>query len=142
MSINVDCPGCKKRYEIDEALTGKKSRCKKCGEVFRIPAPGTADVNRPGRPNSAAGSRQSMREAVVDDRPSMANRASSGAFKIHLECPFCHRHYEVDGALAGRKSRCKDCGTVFPIPGPIQGRLRRRPARAARAPRHRSCSAP
>jgi hypothetical protein len=39
MVIVLNCPGCKKRYEIDGALAGKKSRCKQCGEVFRIPVP-------------------------------------------------------------------------------------------------------
>jgi hypothetical protein len=39
MIIVLNCPGCKKAYELDGALAGKKSRCKGCGEVFRIPVP-------------------------------------------------------------------------------------------------------
>jgi hypothetical protein len=46
MIIVLNCPGCQKRYEIDGALAGKKSRCRQCGEVFRIPAP-TAQVIEP-----------------------------------------------------------------------------------------------
>jgi hypothetical protein len=38
MPIAVDCPGCRKRYEVEISLAGKKSRCKQCGAVFRIPA--------------------------------------------------------------------------------------------------------
>jgi len=36
--------------------------------------------------------------------------------KIQFSCPFCKKPYSVDAALAGRKGRCKDCGTVMPIP--------------------------
>jgi hypothetical protein len=39
MIIIVNCPGCKKRYDIDGTLAGKKSRCRQCGEIFRIPVP-------------------------------------------------------------------------------------------------------
>ena len=37
MKIALDCPGCGKRYEVDASLAGKKSRCKDCGNTFRIP---------------------------------------------------------------------------------------------------------
>jgi hypothetical protein len=46
MIIVLNCPGCKKPYELDGALAGKKSRCRQCGEVFRIPVP-TARVIEP-----------------------------------------------------------------------------------------------
>ena len=49
MIIVVNCPGCKKRYELDGVLAGKKSRCRDCGEVFRIPVP-TARVIEPVGP--------------------------------------------------------------------------------------------
>lgn len=39
MNIVVICPGCKKRYELDGVLAGKKSRCRQCGAVFQIPLP-------------------------------------------------------------------------------------------------------
>lgn len=33
----VDCPGCSKRYRIRPSLSGKKVRCKDCGETILIP---------------------------------------------------------------------------------------------------------
>lgn len=36
--------------------------------------------------------------------------------KIQFSCPFCQKSYSVDASLAGRKGRCKDCGSVMPIP--------------------------
>ena len=45
--LAFDCPGCGKHYELADDFAGKKSRCKKCGEVFRIPVV-TARVYEPG----------------------------------------------------------------------------------------------
>lgn len=53
MIIVVNCPGCKQRYELDGALAGKKSRCRQCGEVFRIPVP-TARLVEPAAAAPAA----------------------------------------------------------------------------------------
>ncbi len=44
MIIVVNCPGCQRRYELDGALAGKKSRCKQCGEIFKIPVPTAREV--------------------------------------------------------------------------------------------------
>ena len=36
--IAFSCEGCGKTFEVDDSLAGRKSRCKKCGAVTRIPA--------------------------------------------------------------------------------------------------------
>ena len=36
MAIQVTCPNCQSTYLLSDALQGKKVRCKKCGEAFRI----------------------------------------------------------------------------------------------------------
>ncbi len=38
-----------------------------------------------------------------------------------FNCPECRKEYEIDGKLAGRKSRCGQCGTTFRIPVPSGG---------------------
>ncbi len=53
MIIVLNCPNCKKSYEIDGALAGKKSRCKQCGEVFRIPVPTARIIEPTSSPASA-----------------------------------------------------------------------------------------
>jgi hypothetical protein len=45
--LAFDCPGCGKHYELADDFAGKKSRCKQCGEVFRIPVL-TARVHEQG----------------------------------------------------------------------------------------------
>jgi hypothetical protein len=37
---------------------------------------------------------------------------------IAFLCPHCSKHYERDDALAGRRVRCKQCGTEFRVPSP------------------------
>lgn len=145
MPIVLDCPGCGKRYDVDSALAGKKSRCKQCGEVFRIPAVGGPEAPAPPSPVPAAersavlagalapprGSASSWESIlpeqtppVADQRPS-ARRASGGApampppaATIVIDCPGCGKRYELSGALAGKKSRCRQCGEVFAIAVP------------------------
>jgi predicted Zn finger-like uncharacterized protein len=43
--MKLECPGCSTRYTIDDAIIppqGAKIRCRKCGGVIPVPAPGTA----------------------------------------------------------------------------------------------------
>ncbi len=148
MLIVLDCPGCGKRYEIDAALAGKRSRCKQCGEVFRIPVPTAISAppptSKPLRPSHAGSGGGEWNAVLVDPQrtakpgrgvgpatPS-ASSAGSGPRTIVLNCPNCQKRYEIDEALAGKKSRCKDCGEVFSIPVP-RGRASE-PSRSKPAP--------
>lgn len=38
MSISVQCPGCGKRYKVDERFAGKKAKCQSCGAAIPVPA--------------------------------------------------------------------------------------------------------
>lgn len=38
-TIKVRCPGCRAKYLISAEVTGKKLRCKKCDQVFRVASP-------------------------------------------------------------------------------------------------------
>jgi len=38
MAIRVTCSSCDKSYSVDDALRGKKIRCRECKEVFAVPA--------------------------------------------------------------------------------------------------------
>jgi transposase-like protein len=128
MVIVLDCPRCSKRYEVEAALAGKKSRCKQCGEIFRIPVP-RADLSTPPSSAHTSEAAESERHSVLAE-PKKASRPVTelppapprsavpglAVSKIALNCPQCQKRYEVDGALAGKKSRCKSCGSVFSIP--------------------------
>lgn len=132
MLIVLDCPGCAKRYEVDASLAGKKSRCKQCGEVFQIPvprasSPGQASSSKPLPATQKASGGGEWQTSLVTPQPAAnpgreraAASASSlpGGKTIVLNCPSCQKRYEIDEVLAGKKSRCKDCGEVFSIPNP------------------------
>ncbi len=133
MPIVLDCPRCGKHYEVDDSLAGKKSRCKQCGEVFRIggqkvKASEREAVRAPSSapPKPAAAQWSSIlaepNGSPKPERPSAAAREAIVAVvapKIVLNCPKCLKRYEVDSGLAGKKSRCRDCGEVFTIPVPL-----------------------
>jgi hypothetical protein len=40
MTINVVCPGCKKRFSVDDKFAGKQGPCPKCKTVIQVPAKG------------------------------------------------------------------------------------------------------
>ena len=135
MKIALDCPGCGKRYEVDASLAGKRSRCKDCGDTFRIPdAPGASSIgeSKSGRdsstgPKQAAAGAGSSRESApavyteVVSVPASPLIVASGAARgtVVFNCPRCFKRYEVDASLSGKKSRCKDCKEVFTIPTPM-----------------------
>ena len=64
--LAFDCPGCGKHYELADDLAGKKSRCKTCGEVFRIPV-GTARVYEPGSGGPPAEPQPQWEREPVED---------------------------------------------------------------------------
>ena len=39
MTIAFPCEKCGKKFEVDQALAGKKCKCKQCGHIFLIPVP-------------------------------------------------------------------------------------------------------
>lgn len=49
MAIAFSCEQCRKRYEVDAALAGRRVKCKGCGASMTVPGPGTAR----GAPNAA-----------------------------------------------------------------------------------------
>ena len=89
MLIVLDCPGCGKRYEIDAALAGKKSRCKQCGEVFRIPVPTAVSAppptSKPPRPAQTASGAGEWQTALVEPQRTAKPGHWRGAGKTERE---------------------------------------------------------
>lgn len=51
---------------------------------------------------------------------------------ITIGCPTCGHRYDVQGRLAGKKVRCKECATTFRVPVPVT-----MPAAEPRQPKRR-----
>lgn len=79
MPIKVACPSCGHQYQVADALAGKKVKCKECGGIIAIPAPGSEedfdfgaiDVEpeqpAPGRSSAGARVEQPRYEQPVDE---------------------------------------------------------------------------
>jgi hypothetical protein len=71
--IAFACPRCGRGYQVEPQLGGKKARCKRCGEIFRVPAwpPATALVPEPLLPASAEddGSAYDLADPLFDPLP-------------------------------------------------------------------------
>jgi hypothetical protein len=52
MSIRFQCPGCGKRYQLDDAAAGKQAQCR-CGQTMHVPGP--ASEGPPAGETSGAG---------------------------------------------------------------------------------------
>lgn len=46
-TIKVRCPGCRAKYRIAAGAAGKKLRCSKCSQVFRISSPASPAAAKP-----------------------------------------------------------------------------------------------
>ncbi len=51
MSIVAQCQACKAKYNVPDTMAGKKVRCKKCGQIFGVPAPETEIDLLPDEPD-------------------------------------------------------------------------------------------
>jgi predicted RNA-binding Zn-ribbon protein involved in translation (DUF1610 family) len=84
--IAFSCPSCRRGYQVDAGLAGKKFRCKGCNEIARIPA---------------------------SARPSLPPPDET---ELRFPCPRCGYGFNLSARLAGKRARCKQCGDVFRVP--------------------------
>lgn len=66
MTVSFACGRCGRKYEVDRGLAGKRAKCKECGALMTIPAPGPASPPPP-RPSPPPGAGPAGR--VAPPRP-------------------------------------------------------------------------
>jgi predicted Zn finger-like uncharacterized protein len=71
MTIRVSCPGCKTAYAVPDEHRGKKLRCKKCQQVFRIES---AAVPKPQPVAAAAAPESDFESMTADESPTRGSR--------------------------------------------------------------------
>jgi predicted Zn finger-like uncharacterized protein len=49
MALNFSCDHCRKQYEVDESLAGRRVKCKACGTVLQVPGGSSAELRTPSR---------------------------------------------------------------------------------------------
>ena len=138
MKIALDCPGCGKRYEVDASLAGKKSRCKECGNTFRIPDEPAASsaAESMSRPASSTGSRDA--EAVVVPSVERTRDAIGGWVRCRIAADHCirrsarHDRLQLPALLQAIRGRCGTIGQEVAMQG-LQGSVHD-PGRQCTAP--------
>ena len=66
MTITFACPDCARRYSVNPALAGKRTKCKQCGHGMTIPAAATGPAAAPG---------PAFDPYAFDDEPAAPGRA-------------------------------------------------------------------
>ncbi len=67
MSFSIACPNCEAKFQVPDELSGKRLKCKKCGEAF---------VARPADDAPAPTTKHKTRPSSDDDEPRRSTRAT------------------------------------------------------------------
>ncbi len=88
-------------------MAGRKGRCAKCGEVFRVPAAATSEVRQAFQPDTAGAS-----------QPGKANVP----LHVSVLCRVCQTLMYGRFDQVGQPLKCPDCGaqTILPPPQPVK----------------------
>jgi hypothetical protein len=69
MSASTSCPHCAAPVKVADRLAGKRIRCPKCQEAFRVPARESDEPDDEERTTMRPGNRRKTRTATVDEPP-------------------------------------------------------------------------
>jgi len=129
--IRFACPHCRSMIKAPRTVAGRKSKCPSCKEPVRVPetdavalSSGKAsdddlidiDMNTRG----AGGRELEYRNDVAESVPAITDEPLEPAAHIRFACDSCGRTIKSPRNLAGRKSRCPQCGERVVIPQPSE----------------------
>jgi transposase-like protein len=91
MLIEVKCPGCAARSQVDSSFAGVKRPCPSCGRVFTI------------------------------ERPALkAPEPKKNPHLVDAVCPKCGASERVSAVMAGAPRACKQCRQLFTVQVPVE----------------------
>ena len=134
--FTVACPKCSSKFRLKEAYAkiNKQFKCIKCGMMISLgagasgapaasPQIETVPAPSPAAPAPALAAAPAPAPVVTRPAPApvmSAPAATSGTDAvvdgIVFCCPKCSREMRVPKIHAGKKGRCKQCGTIATIP--------------------------
>jgi DNA-directed RNA polymerase subunit M/transcription elongation factor TFIIS len=102
-SSSVACPACGQKLAVRAEDRGRKGKCSRCGEVFRIEL-GETDEREQASPRT-------------DDR-----WEATAPTTVTFSCELCETRLTASVADVGRSVKCPDCGrrNIIPPPAPRQ----------------------
>lgn len=96
-TLAVTCPKCGARFRLAAEMAGKKGRCAKCGDVFRVPA-AAAPVPSPAKP--------------------LPTKGAPAPKPIAVYCRVCQTLMYGRADQIGHQLKCPDCGALNVVPKP------------------------
>ncbi|MCH8829018.1 MAG: hypothetical protein IID45_05515 [Planctomycetes bacterium] len=121
MSISFQCDSCGRSFIVDEAMAGRKAKCKNCRSTVVVPEleaglePPIVDTDEPPVPQTVEIQQDDQQQLPrQDSRPDEPPAAASG--EISFQCDSCGRTFIVDKSMAGRKAKCKKCRSTVVVP--------------------------
>ncbi len=85
MAIDFDCSGCGRTYRVDEALAGKRTKCKICDAILTVPSP-SLKASRPPLQTFGAAAAPSPRPAfapISTPRPKLSPEPEHSAAHLY-----------------------------------------------------------
>lgn len=97
--LHVACPACHARYKLPEAVAGKRTACKKCGQLMRIPVP------RTGAPATQSPPRQPGQVEHFEPPIELSDLdALAGGEAVEMPRPAAQAHTPVPHGSSGTRS--------------------------------------
>ncbi|MFI5457986.1 MAG: MJ0042-type zinc finger domain-containing protein [Isosphaerales bacterium] len=90
MTITVECPSCRARFQVEDENAGKRARCRRCNLVFAVRAAASADSAAPGL-------------VLLDDEPRETRDA--GFVSVPETQPVAAEDDTAGDVLAGRQAK-------------------------------------
>jgi predicted Zn finger-like uncharacterized protein len=97
-SVKSSCPHCSARIRLPEDAAGKRVRCPKCKEPFRVPA--TKPAASPA-PKPAADALSSLSDNI-----------------LRFPCDDCGAKLKAKAESVGKRVKCRKCGSIMRVPDP------------------------
>ncbi|MGD9637351.1 MAG: zinc-ribbon domain-containing protein [Pirellulales bacterium] len=124
----MTCPKCGAKFRLAAEMAGRKGRCAKCGDVFRVPVAtkpvanlAKTDSNTTGGGLSAADSglksqATSASETPPTRTPKPQPRPAPKPIAVH--CRVCQTLMYGLPVQVGKSLKCPDCGALTVVPPP------------------------
>ncbi len=117
MAIVFHCPHCGELHRVKDELAGRTGRCKRvdCRKQVLIPYQTLAPTNGASSPPSMDA--EALAAAAFSEEPP-PQTVQAPEEKISIDCKFCSHKFAVEAKLAGKNTRCVECGNILRVPLP------------------------
>jgi predicted Zn finger-like uncharacterized protein len=120
-TLAVTCPKCGARFRLAGEMAGRKGRCAKCGDVFRVPA-----ASPVGGLSEADSASRNKRQSASETPPTIKPKTEPKP--IAVSCRVCQTLMYGRRDQVGKQIKCPDCGAQNVVPPPPVEKVKKQPA--------------